>query len=318
MVLALVLVACAASPRERLEPDRWSIETAEVLFTAQRDGLSDLYVLDRSTGETRRVTGLGTPDGGANAARVSPDGQDLAFQVRHGSNLEIHVRALAGGESRNVTRHLDYDVNPVWSPDGTELAFMSTRGFELGSLGPFPGHLYVHALEADALRQITTAPLTSSLGPSDWSPDGTGILMARAGENGIDVYRLDVRSGVEVRLTDALEDEYSATYSHSGDRIAFHAESDSASQIVVLDLATGERRVVTTGPGSRYSPEWSPDDEWLLFTASDDGARYDIRAVRLADGTVLEIVSTEEDEREGQWLNPRAPASREAGGEARR
>jgi TolB protein len=209
---------------------------------------------------------------------------------------------LAGGASENVTRHADYDVNPAWSPDGRRLAFMSTRGFALGSLGPFPGHIYVLAIGSDSLRRVTREPLTSSLGPSDWSSDGAGILMARVVDGRLDVFLLDVANGAEVRLTDAPEAEYAATYAHAGDRIAFHAEGDSGSQIVVLDLKTGERSTVTHGSGYRYTPEWSPDDEWLMFTASGAGDQYDLRAVRIADGVVVDIVATPEDEREGQWL----------------
>jgi Tol biopolymer transport system component len=117
-----------------------------------------------------------------------------------------------------------------------------------------------------------------------------------------DVFQIDIVTGAEVRLTDAPEAEYSATYAHAGDWIAFHAENDSGSQIVILDLGTGERRAVTHGSGYRYGPEWSPGDEWLMFTASADGDQYDLRAVRIADGAVVDIVATSEDEREGQWL----------------
>lgn len=305
-LLALAaLPACTASQDRGAAGSAWSIETAEVLFTGRRDGVSDLYVLDRLTSHIRRMTEFGTADGGANAATVSPDGRRVAFQVRRGSDYEIHVMDLAGGASRNVTRHPEYDVNPAWSPDGRDLAFMSTRGFALGSLGPFPGHIYVLDLASDSLRRITTEPLTSSLGPSDWSSDGAALLLARVVDGNPDVFQLDVASGGEVRLTDAPEGEYSATYAHAGDRIAFHSESDSASHIVVLELGTGERRVVTHGPGYRYGPEWSPDDEWIMFTASEDGHQYDIRAVRITDGAVVDIVATPEDEREGQWLPAR-------------
>jgi hypothetical protein len=39
-----------------------------------------------------------------------------------------------------------------------------------------------------------------------------------------------------------------------------------------------------------------------MFTASDDGLQYDLRAVHVSDGRVIDIVATPEDEREGQWL----------------
>ena len=300
----VVAVACSGPEDGPAAAPEWSIETAEVLFTARRGGVSDLYILDRGTGDTTRLTSFGTPDGGANAARVSPEGQRIAFQIRRGQDYEVHVVDLAGGPSTNLSTHPEYDVNPVWSPDGESVAFMSTRGFALGSIGPFPGHVYTRALAADTVMQVTREPLTSSYGPSDWSPDGTTLLIARDDEVGTNLYRLEVDTGRELRLTARAGANYSATYDHSGDRVAFHSEWAGSSQIVVLDLRTMETRVVTSGPGLRYSPRWSPDDEWLMFTASDDGSDYDVRAVRIADGYEIDIVATDEDEREGGWLPP--------------
>ena len=297
---AAVLTACA--PAQRHEPfSDWSIESAKVVFTGRRGGVSDLYVFDRASGDTTRVTSLGTAERGVNAARVSRRSGRLAFQVRRGSDYEIHVMDQSSGRSRNVTKHPEYDVSPVWSPDGGQLAFMSTRGFELGSLGPFPGHIYVLSLDSQALEPVTREPLTSSLGPSDWSADGARLLLARVSDQAPDIYELDLTTGAERRLTDSPQGEYSPRYSHSGQLIAFHSESDDSAQIVVLDLQTGELRAVTAGPGLRYYPKWSPNDEWLLFTASDDGQQYDLRAVRVSDGATIELVATAEDEREGEW-----------------
>ena len=310
-ILLLLLVAgCRGGTPESAAPPReaspstsaWSLETARILFTGSRNGGSDLYVLDRASGEIRRLTDLGDAGGGANAGRISPDGATVAFQVRRGSDYDIYLMELVGGAPKNVVRHPRHDVNPVWSPDGGRLAFMSTRGFELGTLGPFPGHLYVVDLADGTLAQLTEAPLTSSLGPSDWSADGASILLARVTGRQPDVLALDVASGVESQITRSASGDYSAAFSHSGDRIAFHAETDSGAHIVVSDLDGSNRRAVTAGPGFRYGPRWSPDDRWLMFSASDDGSQYDIRAVRLEDGVVVDLVSTLDDEREGDWI----------------
>ncbi|MGD2070910.1 MAG: hypothetical protein PVI57_19725 [Gemmatimonadota bacterium] len=308
---AATLSACGGEERpargeggEAAEPAPWSIERAEVLFTGRRGGSSDLYVLHRATGDTVRLTRFGERGRGANAPALSPDGRRVAFQVRRESDFEIHVGELNGETSIDVTDHPEWDVNPVWDPGGTRLGFMSTRGFELGGIGPFPGHVYVLDLTDGSLRQVTREPLTSSLGPSDWSADGSSMLVARAsGDGDIDVFLLDVETGAEARLTDGPASEYSAVFSHDGERIAYHAELGGESQIVVARRDGGEPRAVTSGPGLRYVPQWSPDDAWILFTASEDGEQYDLRAVRVEDGVVVDIVATPEDDREGVWID---------------
>lgn len=314
LAMALLLAVAGCGRDELSEEHRderpsapspgWSIESARILFTASRKGASDLYVLDRGSGETSRLTNLGTPNGGANQGRISPDGTSVAFQVRRGNDYDIYVMRLADGTPQHVIRHPEYDVNPVWSPDGERLAFMSTRGFELGSLGSFPGHLYILDLARGTVGRLTEEPLTSALGPSDWSANGASILFARRSGKLTHVLLIDVATGSESQVTRSTESDYSAAFSNSGDRIAFHAEREDGAHIVVSDLDGRNRRTVTTGSGFRYGPQWSPDDRWLMFSASEDGTQYDIRAVRLADGAVLDLVSTPEDEREGRWFRP--------------
>ena len=209
--------------------------------------------------------------------------------------------STASGESTPLIDHPAYDVNPVWSPDGRQIAFMSTRGYELGSIGPFPGHIYIVNSDGNRLRQVTHEPLTSSLGPSDWSADGTQLLMARVVDSSPSLLALTIASGRERQLFKSKLGEYSATFSHDGQRIAFHAETSSGSDIVVSRLDGTARTAITRG-GFNYSPRWSPDDEWILFTASDDGQQYDLRAVHVADGKTIVLVATDEDEREGGWL----------------
>ncbi len=305
--MAVTAAACrsgeppAEAPAAAPSP-AWSIDSARVVFAAARGGPPDIYVLDRATGMETRVTSYSTLEGGANGPRLSQDGSRLAFQVRRGTDYEIWVRDLSTGRDTNLTGHPEYDVSPVWSPDGTRLAFMSTRGFELGTVGPFPGHIYVADLAGGPPTVVTRSPLTSSFGPTDWSADGTRLLLARLVAARPVVVELDLVAGGERRLTTGVGgSEYSAAYSRSGDRIAFHAEADEESHIVVARLDGSERRVLTAGPGLRYNPRWSPNDEWILFTVSDDGLQYDLRAVRVSDGQLLDLVVTAEDEREGDW-----------------
>ena len=155
--------------------------------------------------------------------------------------------------------------------------------------------------DGSGLTQVTHEPLTSSLGPSDWSADGTQLLMARVVDSSPSLFALTVASGRERQLFKAEQSGYSAAFSHDGQRIAFHAETASGSDIVVSRLDGTARTAMTQG-GFNYSPRWSPDDEWILFTASDDGQQYDLRAVHMADGKKIVLVATDEDEREGDWL----------------
>ena len=75
---------------------------------------------------------------------ISPDGQTIAFSYKG----DIFTVAVQGGEARQLTTHAAYDAYPVWSPDGSQLAFASARE---GSLD-----VYIMNREGGEPRRLTT------------------------------------------------------------------------------------------------------------------------------------------------------------------
>lgn len=301
----------ASSADERGETG-WSIDEAVVLFERRDSSGNGLFALDRATGQEVRLTPADSPNW---AGRVSPDGTRLLFVSTRDGDYEIYHApfpapgsTVGGASAVRVTDHPDYDVVGAWSPTGDSLAFMSTRGFELGGeAGPFPGHVYVVAADGGGLRQVTREPLTSSLGPTDWSPDGRWLTIARDVEGQIDVFLLDVANGDERRVTSHPSSEYAATFSRDGRRLAFHADDGRGSRIVVTALDGSDRRALTPEDEIAYSPTWSPDDEWLLYTrrGASEVEEYDAVAVRVSDGAVEPLVATRADERVAGWAPTR-------------
>src|SRR3546814_19385954 len=55
---------------------------------------------------------------------ISPDGRQLAFDILG----DIYIMPVTGGEATQVTSGEAWDARPVWSPDGTRIAFISDRG----------------------------------------------------------------------------------------------------------------------------------------------------------------------------------------------
>lgn len=54
---------------------------------------------------------------------ISPDGSTIAFCYKG----DIYTVASTGGEARQLTTHQAYDTHPIWSPDGKQIAFASSR-----------------------------------------------------------------------------------------------------------------------------------------------------------------------------------------------
>jgi len=281
-------------------PD-WSLERAKLVFTSRASGAPRVVLLDWATGSVEPLLADSAPSW---SPSVDPSGERFAYVSRRSGDCEIYVRAISDtGVGRNLSADPGYDVLPAWSPTGDRIAFMSTRGFTLGEGGPFPGHLYVSLVDAPSARRITKEPLTSSLGPGDFSPDGRYLLLSRSVEGQLDLFLVEIATGEERRITDSPENEYSGDFASDGRRVAYHSEDSSGSRIVVSAVDGTERRVLTPGSGRRYTPRWSPDDRWLLFTEEGpEAGSYRLGLVDVADGSLRSIPGLSGDAREGVWL----------------
>jgi Tol biopolymer transport system component len=163
------------------------------------------------------------------------------------------------------------DHGPSWSPDGTAIAFTSTRdhrgdGFE-------SNELYVMESDGSGHTRLTDNALGEG-GPR-WSPDGERIAFVRRGAPRRDRIEaaLVARDGTGMRtLVENGELILSVDWSPDGSRIAFTScpGAFGGREIWVSGADGRGARQLTDSVGRNSDPVWSPDGSRIAFVSERD------------------------------------------------
>src|SRR5271163_2319440 len=151
---------------------------------------------------------------------LSPDGREIAFS----SGGDLWTAPASGGEAHLLVTDPASEFRPLYSPDGTKLAFVSTR---TGN-----GDIYVLTFATGKLERVTYSDAPDSL--DAWSRDGKWLYFTSGahdvGGNG-DIFRVAATGGTPLEVSkERYLNEFESAPSPDGQTIALMAKGLSSSQ----------------------------------------------------------------------------------------
>ena len=196
---------------------------------------------------------------------LSPDGKWIVYSAPAPGGQHIFLQSVGGQKAIDLTSEaVSSDTQPVFSPDGEQIAFRSER------LG---GGIFVMGRTGEFGRRVATAGFNPA-----WSPDGREILYSTEGVTtnpynriGIgDLWAVTVASGAvrQVHKSDAVQ----PSWSPHGHRIAFWRVHSGQRDLFTIPARGGDALAVTNDVAADFSPAWSPDGKYLLFSSDRGGS----------------------------------------------
>lgn len=147
----------------------WSPDGRRIVFTSARTGQGDLYLLDSAHLDQAPKRLTADPDASELYAAWAPDSKMVVFvgHTRTGDNLYL-IRNVAYPEPTPITHWNHTQTRPVFSPDGTRIAFYSNHD----RIDRFD--LYVMTLDGTPKR-LHAGVVMNAHGPV-WLPDSSGLV----------------------------------------------------------------------------------------------------------------------------------------------
>jgi TolB protein len=276
-----------------------------IVYASYLNDAVELWAFDVSTKQAHQLT----HGGAVNVEpRFSPDGRRLVFvSTSYHGHFHIFAADFAQGTLSNVQQlvpenksslrryyysAIDHEISPVWSPDGSEILFVSNKGHIYGSGGLWR----MKAVPGSPMREIHFEETTWKARP-DFAPDGSRIVFASyAGRNWHQLWLMPAQGGEPIPLSYGEFDNINPRWSKDGKSIAYISNRDGNTAIWLQEIPGGKQRqlvianrrflnpvahvslaiedatgvptparVFITGSDGRA---YAPDDAWMI---ADDG-----------------------------------------------
>ncbi len=207
---------------------------------------------------------------------ISPDGKEIAFV----SGGDIWTVNASGGDARLLVSHPATESRPLYSPNGKQLAFQSTRTG--GS------DIYILDIQSGDLKRLTFGDAAAEI--NAWTADSKHLYFSAADKDisGMkDIFRIPVAGGMPVAISNSQYiSEYGAAPSPDGKTLLMNARGNGTSQwwrnghshldeseIYLYNTANQQYKKIADRGAKQLWPMWAADGKTIYYVSDRTGTQ---------------------------------------------
>jgi TolB protein len=269
------------------------IAQTQIAYVSTKSGNKEIWAMDYDGSNQHQLTHIKSI---SLTPRWSPDASRIAFTCfvpfRGVTSPQICIYSALSDKLISFPRYRGSSSSPAFSPDGSQLAFMSSQGGD--------PQIYLTDSNGGGLKRITFAAGVST-SPA-WNPKTGKQIVFVSDRAGDPVLYLANSDGTDVQRLDMPDMGYvvDPAWSPNGQLLAFSWRRPNGNfDIYIMDIVSRQLVELTRDAGRNERPSWAPDGRHLTFESTRTGTRQ-IWSM-LADGSLPRQLSFEGQNESPNW-----------------
>jgi TolB protein len=259
-------------------PFAWSPDGTSLLYTSERTGTRDIWILDVTSGSARQLTSDVRND---IQPRWSPDGRFIAFLSDRGGQTDLWIQAAAGGAAQRVTNDRAIETPARWSSDGQSLFFRSARNED---------ELVVMPPDGGAPRILVSLP-GYTINSANLAPDGATALYSTNRSGNFDIWSVPTAGGEPAVFAASPLSDGNPRFSPDGSQVLFSSDRGGQPDLWLAPAGGGEPRQLTNDRALEGETAWSPDGKHIVFSSTRGGAGGDLWTQSVGGGEAMRLTT---------------------------